>query len=84
LGRAGRLLGEGKPAEALAIYRSLRPETRKQKVVPLGRIAAAQAADDDREYAGALEEYRKLFPDDPSLDLLSVDAFFMRKDLPGR
>lgn len=83
VGRAGRLLSEGKAAEALAIYKSLHPETRKQKAVLLGRIGAAQAADDDREYATGLDEYRKLFPDDPSLELLEVNAFFMLKDFPG-
>jgi hypothetical protein len=82
VGRAGHLLAQGKPAEALAIYNTLRPETRKQKVVLLGRLGAAQAGG-EKEYAAVIEEFRTLFPNDPCLDIISIDAFVLRKDYDG-
>lgn len=83
MGRAFGLMSQGKPAEALAIFKKMRPGTRKLKAVLLGRIGAAQRVGNDAEYAEAIEEYRKNYPDDPSLDLISIDAYIMRKDFDG-
>jgi hypothetical protein len=83
LGQAMKLLNQGKPAEAHALFKTLRPETRKQKVVLIGRMRAAQVLRDDEEYAAVLKEFGELFPNDPCLELLSIDAFLMRKDYDG-
>jgi hypothetical protein len=83
IGRGMKLLNEGKPKESLAIFKQLRPETRKQKVILLWRLWAAQRSDDDKEYAAAIEDFRKWFPDDPNLELISIDAFVLRGDFPG-
>jgi hypothetical protein len=69
----------GKMKEAVAQLKELRPETRKNKSVLLLRLRAAQEAD-DQEYAATLTEFRKLFPKDPCLDLLSIDYYTINKD----
>lgn len=79
---ATQLMNQGKPAEALAIYKKLRPETLKNKVVLLNRMRAAQAVDQD-EYGKVLEEYRKWHPNDASLDLISIDACILKNDIDG-
>ena len=43
------------------------------------RLRAAQAIDEN-EYAATLDEYRKLFPKDPGLDLLSISYYTTKKD----
>jgi hypothetical protein len=83
IGRAATLVTQGKGVEALAIYNKMRPETRRQKVVLLGRLSAAQVAGDDNEYAQTIEEFRKFYPNDAGLDLVSIDGFVMRKDIDG-
>lgn len=82
IGEASQLVAQGKPAEALAIYKTMRPATRNQKIVLLGRLAAAQAVD-EKEYAAVIEDFRRLFPDDPCLDIISIDGYLLRKDYSG-
>jgi hypothetical protein len=74
-----QLIGEGKMKEALALIQGMKPETKKQKAVFLLRLRAAQAIDEN-EYAATLDEYRKLFPKDPGLDLLSISYYTTKKD----
>jgi hypothetical protein len=69
---------EGRPAEALRIYRSLPSSVQKEKCVLLARFQAAQAVGEEEEIA-ATDEVKKQFPDDPSLDLLAVDSLCFRK-----
>jgi tetratricopeptide (TPR) repeat protein len=82
LERAAALLNQGKAQEALAIYKEMRPETRKQKLALLGRLRAAQAVD-FQEYAAVLADFEKFHPDDPCLELILIDALALRKDFPG-
>jgi tetratricopeptide (TPR) repeat protein len=74
-----QLVSEGKMKEALALIHAMKPGTKKQKVVFLMRLRAAQAIDEN-EYAATLDEYRKLFPKDPGLDLLSISYYTTKKD----
>jgi tetratricopeptide (TPR) repeat protein len=80
--RAGGLVNQGKPAEAMAIYKTLRPGTLKDKTVLVGRLRAAQALG-EKECLAVLEEFEKRFPKDPCLDLISIDAFLLKNDIPG-
>jgi tetratricopeptide (TPR) repeat protein len=80
--RATDLIRQGEPKAARAILDELRPGTKTRKIVLLLRIQSVQLSD-QKEYAALLEEYQKRFPNDPSLDLLSIDAFVMRKDFSG-
>jgi hypothetical protein len=83
LGRATELMNQGKPQEALAIYKRLQPETRKHKSVLRGRLRAAQQSDDEKEYAAVLDDFRRLYPDDPCIDQISIDLFIIRRDFPA-
>ena len=65
--------------EGLTLIKGMKPGTRKQKEVFLLRLRAAQAID-EAEYAATLDEYRKLFPKDPGLDLLSISYYTIKKD----
>ncbi len=70
---------QGRAQDALRLFKELRPETKKQKFVLLIRIQAAQAGD-EKDYVEVLEEFRRLFPNDPCLDLLSIDYYTLKND----
>ena len=73
------LINQGKMQEALAIIKGMAPETQKMKIILLNRLRAAQGSD-EREYSGVLEDFRKLYPKDPCLDLLLIDYYMLQKD----
>ena len=73
----GEAIQAGNKAEAVKIYKALPVEFREQKVIVFLYLSAADG--DDVEYVAALELYRKLFPADPALDLLSIDYFRLKK-----
>ena len=74
-----RLLQADKPREALAIMDGMPAAVADSKTVMGIRVRAAQNID-EATYAGALERYRKLFPDDPSTNFLSIDGYTLLKD----
>lgn len=82
IGQASQLVSQGRSAEALAIYRTLRPGTLKNKAVLLGRLRAAQEAD-EKDYMAVMDELQKLFPNDPCLDLIAIDSFLLHKSFAG-
>lgn len=63
-----------KHQEVLAAYRALPPALQKEEVFLRARIQAAQALDSD-DLGPALEQFRKLFPDAPPLDLALVTSY---------
>jgi hypothetical protein len=69
---------EGRPAEALRIYRSLPAAVQREKFVLLLRFQAAQGLSDEEQLAAAAD-MRKHCPGDPCLDLLSLDAVLLRR-----
>jgi hypothetical protein len=71
-------LRDGQPQETLAAYAKLPPSLQKEKSVLIIRMRAAQAVS-EAEYAAAIEAIRTNFPDDPSLDLISLDGFVLKK-----
>ncbi len=74
-----QLQQEGKHAEVVAAVAKLPPEVRKEKYFLLIRVSEAQALGDEAQYRRAIEAYEAALPDDPSLDLISVDGEFLRK-----
>jgi hypothetical protein len=70
---------KGNKQDALRQIKDLRPGTKKEKSVLLIRIQAAQEIDES-DYVATLEEYRTLFPNDPSLDLQSIDYYTLKRD----
>lgn len=76
------LLSAGKNREALAAWKRLPQAFRETRSGLMLRFRAAQGLGDD-EYRRAMEDLKARFPNDPSLALSQVDAFFMRKDFEG-
>lgn len=77
--RALALIREQKPAEALALFRKMPAELRKEKFVLLLEMRAAQALD-ETEYLASMEAIAKAFPNDSTMDLVLLDAEIMKKD----
>lgn len=62
---------------ALNIYNSLPKSVQNEKVVMLFRLQAASPLGDD-EYIRAAQDFRRVHPDEKCLDLLMIDAHYLR------
>lgn len=69
----------GQQKQALTLIRQLPPSLQQNKLLFLMRIQAAQTVD-EREYEKAVGEFRTAFPEDPCVDMLSIDYHTLRKD----
>ncbi len=69
---------EGRPADALKIYKTLPSEVQKEKFLMLMHIYFSQPVD-DHEYLAAIAAYRQAFPSDGASDLLSIDYYLIKK-----
>jgi tetratricopeptide (TPR) repeat protein len=67
------------PGKALAALAALPKKAQESKPLQLLKIQAASAVD-DASYEAAIAGYEKLFPGDPSLNLVSIDGFIVRKN----
>lgn len=65
--------------KVLATVRKLPESLQNQKFVMVHKLAAASQVD-EKEYALTISQWEKLFPRDPSLPLVSVDGYILRKD----
>ena len=70
---------EGKPKEALQIYFELPQTLQQDKTFLLLRTIYASQAGNNKEYEDAMKEYQKNFPNDPSVDLVVLDAYVLSK-----
>ena len=70
---------EQKHAEVLEHFAALSGDAKKQKTMQLIRIVSLQHLN-EADYLTALTEYRERFPDDASLDMLSIDQYVLKKD----
>jgi hypothetical protein len=72
----------GKIEETLSIYDALPPEIQKIKEVSTYRLYAATSLreNDPAGFQIALEDYQKLFANDPCLDTMCFDGWFFEKD----
>jgi tetratricopeptide (TPR) repeat protein len=66
----------GDNQRVLDMFASLPDDLRAEKAIQFLRVAAAQKVS-DAEYAVAIDDYRKAFPQDPSIDLISFDSHIM-------
>ncbi len=80
--KAQEKLRAGDLAGAKEAFAALPPEVRSNKLVLMLRVQAAQQEGGDA-YLAVLDEWERAFPGDPSLDLVGLDADFMRKDYAG-
>ncbi|HEX6277109.1 MAG TPA: hypothetical protein VFZ53_28910 [Polyangiaceae bacterium] len=63
---------------ALAAYATLPDVLKTDKNLLMLRVQAS-AQVDDKEYLAAMEDYRKAFPNDPAMRVISIDYFYMKK-----
>lgn len=72
------LIRENKFAEAQQIYDGFPPVMKKDKNVLLMRLQALQHGD-EAAYGEAIGEFRKNYPNDPCVNILSIDYFLVKK-----
>jgi len=68
----------GESQRTLDLYQSLPPELQREKAIQIIRLLATQKID-ETAYATALDEYLTLYPADPSVHLMSIDAHLIAK-----
>jgi tetratricopeptide (TPR) repeat protein len=74
-----RFAREEKFAEVVKTFNELPASLRQNKSFLLIRLNASSHLE-ETEYQKAIADFEKAFPDDPSLDLISIDGQMMRKD----
>ncbi|HQW44408.1 MAG TPA: hypothetical protein PLX74_09525 [Chitinophagaceae bacterium] len=75
-----KLMNEGKYDEASAIYKSLPADVQKMRAVQIIHVLVNSGLDDNDEYAAAIEEYQKLYPNEPNMHLLLLDGYILKKE----
>ena len=75
------LSGQGRYQQVLNAYADLPASLQKEKFILVQQIRASQMLGRPREqlYLQALELWQRTYPDDPSIDLISIDACLLRK-----
>jgi hypothetical protein len=79
LRRMNELIASARHAEAVALFHRLPEPLRKDKSVLLIRSQAAQALD-DALYLEAIEDLRRLYPNDPATLVASLDLHTIREE----
>jgi tetratricopeptide (TPR) repeat protein len=74
-----RFAQQEKFAEVVKTFNELPPSLRQNKSFLLIRLNASSHLEES-EYLKAIADFEKAFPNDPSLDLISIDGQMMRKD----
>jgi hypothetical protein len=74
----GRSVRERNWRQALNIYKELPASVQESKPAMTMRLLATQQVS-DAEYLATIDDFRKRYPNDPMIDLVSVDAYILRK-----
>jgi tetratricopeptide (TPR) repeat protein len=75
------LLSQGQTQEAADLYDRLPAELKREKLFELVHISIAQKTSDSA-YSQALEAYKALYPNEPNMHLMMIDAYIMQKNFP--
>lgn len=75
-----QLIQLGQKDRAMEIYREFPEEIRKEKTVQLFALQLIDIETQEEEYAKILQEYLDLYPNDPSLYLISIDHYVIKGD----
>ena len=67
--------------KALEVYNELPDVVKKEKAYQMIHIRICSKLDNEK-YVQALNEYRALYPKDPNMYLMMVDAYVLQKDYP--
>ncbi len=78
INRMKNFVSQGNHEQAYAALNELPPRLSKKKSTMIVKVSVAGYLGDDL-YAAAIREYEEAFPGDPSLDLVSIDGYLMRK-----
>ena len=70
---------KGDFADVLRIYNTLKPESKMDRTALLLRLQAAQNLGDNKEYEQSIADYRKEYPEDECVNILSIDYYLLRK-----
>ena len=76
--RLNDLIREGRHQEALELWDGLPVSMASEKSMLIKRLAITQELG-DAEYVATIRKIWSLFPDDPALDLISLDAFILER-----
>jgi hypothetical protein len=68
----------GQNEEAVALFRRMPPELRKEKSVLVAYVSAASNLD-NVQYEVAIDELRRAFPNDAGMDLMLIDGFILNE-----
>lgn len=74
-----KLMNENKHAEAMDIYEHLPEKLKKMRALQIMHIMLASGLDDDAKYQDAIDEYTRLYPNEPNMHLLLIDNYVMKK-----
>ncbi len=72
---------EGHPEEVAGIVSRLPEEVRNEKLCLLQELHAAQALGENDKMESIIARYRRIYPNDPAVDMLSIDYFALKKQL---
>lgn len=75
------LMAQGEYEKALGLFNELPDEIKKEKAYQIIHIQLCSKLDNDK-YIQALNEYRSLYPKDPNMYLMMIDAYILQKDYP--
>jgi len=75
------LMAQGENEKALDIFNELPDQIKKEKAYQIIHIQLCSKLDNDK-YIQALNEYRSLYPKDPNMYLMMIDAYVLQKDYP--
>ncbi len=71
-------LAKTQPKLAYEEIKKLPPKVQQEKLIMISKLMTAGEIGDNA-FLETFEEYRRLFPNDPSLDLLSIDYYIIRQ-----
>jgi hypothetical protein len=75
------LISQDEYAKASQEYEKLPASIKKEKAYQLMHVSI-QSHLSNESYIGALNEYKALFPNDPNMYLLMIDAYTLQKNYP--
>lgn len=70
---------QGRFKDAIATYRTLPTEIQDEKVCLIPMLTAAAQVDEE-EYIRLIERFRKVYPDDPAVGVMSIDYYILKKE----
>ncbi len=73
-----KLMREGKNREAADLYDKIPEKVRKGRAFQILHVEVCSGLEWD-EYNAAIEEYKKLFPNEPNMHLLLLDGYIIQK-----